>query len=603
MNLSTRRRRGCVLVTVVTALWWGLLSLTAPVPAYAHATLVASSPGPGALLVDVPKDVVLTFDQPVPLGLGRVQVLSPDGDRVDSGVLRRDPAGDRTVATDLPGHAHEGTYLVTWRVVSADSHPIQGSYTFTVGAPSAPPAAPEAASAGPVLGGLVWASRVLAYVGLVGLLGPLFFVVLVWSPGRTDPRVRRLARTSLVMCAAGSAATLLLLGPHNSGLSVARVTDPSVLAGTLDTGYGRAYVARLVLLALAVPFVRAVLRADAVRRPTAVALCVAATALLATWPLTGHAAAADLVLVAVVTGAAHLAAACAWLGGLVVLVAVALRSRPAGPLVTAMPRWSSVASWSVAVLVTTGLLESWWEVGEVGALASTTYGRVLVAKLVAVAALLGLGALGRAWVRRHCTPTRYGEPAVVAPEHALVGSMTPSNGGTAPLPVGGGDPNHPIASFATTSAADGPSDGAIRALRRSVAAEVGVGLIVLGLAAVLVQTVPARASYSAPFDAVGRAGEVTVQLVVEPARAGRNAVHLYTTDDNGTVRDVAEVTASARLPDRGLAPIDLQLRRPAPGHFENTAVDLPLAGDWVVTVKVRTSKFDQASFTTTVPVR
>src|SRR3954464_8950843 len=126
-------------------LLWVLLGPASP--ASAHAALVASDPANGTIVPDAPNKVSLTFSESVQLITGKIQVLAPDGSRADQG----DPQQTgNTVTIPLRSGGGRGTYLVSFRVVSADTHPIGGTVSYSVGAASAPP---KATLARPLAGG------------------------------------------------------------------------------------------------------------------------------------------------------------------------------------------------------------------------------------------------------------------------------------------------------------------------------------------------------------------------------------------------------------------------------------------------------------------
>jgi len=106
-------------------------------PASAHAALVATDPGNGTIVPDAPNKITLTFSESVQLVSGKIQVLGPDDKRADAGEPRQD--GD-SVTIPLRSGGGRGTYLVSYRVISADSHPVGGTITYSVGAPSTTPA-------------------------------------------------------------------------------------------------------------------------------------------------------------------------------------------------------------------------------------------------------------------------------------------------------------------------------------------------------------------------------------------------------------------------------------------------------------------------------
>ncbi|HLI73716.1 MAG TPA: copper resistance CopC family protein, partial [Acidimicrobiales bacterium] len=101
-----------------------LVVLGAAGPASAHAYLESSQPGTSAVLTSPPRQVVLHFDEPVEIDFGSIRVLGPTGGRVDEGGTHHLPGDDSSVAIALPAGLAKGTYVVAWRVISADSHPV-----------------------------------------------------------------------------------------------------------------------------------------------------------------------------------------------------------------------------------------------------------------------------------------------------------------------------------------------------------------------------------------------------------------------------------------------------------------------------------------------
>ena len=123
---------------VVTGALVGLFLLLglAPAPAAAHANLLDTNPANGTILNEMPDQVVLTFSEPVRLIPGRIVVVAPDGELVETGEITADGP---TVTIPIKGGGARGTYLVSYRVISQDSHPVGNSITFSVGAPSEVP--------------------------------------------------------------------------------------------------------------------------------------------------------------------------------------------------------------------------------------------------------------------------------------------------------------------------------------------------------------------------------------------------------------------------------------------------------------------------------
>ncbi|GAA2383605.1 hypothetical protein GCM10010420_02070 [Streptomyces glaucosporus] len=396
----------------------GLLAGTAP--AGAHAVLTGSTPAQGEVVKEAPREVTLTFTESVSLSDDSIRVLAPDGERVDTGAPGERPAarggdgeGDGKgfrYGVALRGGLADGTYTVAWRAVSADSHPIAGGFTFSVGAPSETSVTvPGEEPGGGPAGALYGIARYAAYAGWLLLVGGAVFV-LVCRPGAALVRpVQRLVVAGWVTLTAATIAALLLRGPYTGSGGLGDVLDPDVLREVLGTRQGTALVSRLLLLAAAALFVSVLFGMYARRtggspaasgaggsddernrRDLAFGLSVGGTVvavgLAATWAMAEHASTGVQTGIAIPADILHLLAVAAWLGGLAALLTV-LRQGPAVPRGT-VERFSRLALCCVAVLAATGLYQSWRQVGGWSALTSTSYGRLLLLKIGLVALLL-----------------------------------------------------------------------------------------------------------------------------------------------------------------------------------------------------------------------
>jgi copper transport protein len=326
----------------------------------------------------------MRFDDPVSINAASLQVLDRDGRRVDS---RRpvQPAGDPTTVTvDLPATLPAGGYAVVWQVVSADGHPIRGTSTFGVRAPpltAAPATVPDR-----LTGALHTALVLVAYAGALLLVGVSYLLLTVWPEGQHAARPRRLVGLGWRLSVAAAVGLFLLQGPYGAGLGPAHLADLSLLGQTLTGRVGLLLVMRLFVLGLAVgagPW-PGTDPPSALRR-NAFGLAVL---FLPTFSLAGHPGEGSLAPLTVLTDAIHLAAASAWVGGLIALLWGPLAGRAEGADVVALlHRWSRAARAAVAVLVATGTTQAWVLIREPQGLRSD-YGVVLLAKLTAVAVLL-----------------------------------------------------------------------------------------------------------------------------------------------------------------------------------------------------------------------
>ncbi|MGY1725481.1 copper resistance protein CopC [Geodermatophilus sp. SYSU D01062] len=595
---ARRSPRPALLLLVLLAGWLGLGVATAG-PAAAHAELVSTDPGEGARLDAVPGQVTLRFTEGVSLGAGYARVLGDDGARVDTGAAS---VQDDTVSIPLRGDLPDASYVVTYRVVSADSHPVSGAYAFVVGDGELADAGAVAAdpATDPFVAAALPAARALGFAGEAVGLGVPAFLLLCWPAGWASRRMRRLTTAGLGTVAGAAVLTFLLQGPYTGGVGLGSLLDPALLSTTGSSAYGLTTLGRgalaLLLAALLVPLWR---RGTAPQPPETAGSAVLGAGVVLTTAAVGHPVAGSVPVFATAVTAVHVAAMALWLGGLAALLAGLLRPGvEAGELAAALPRWSRIASGSVAALVVTGVVQSVREVGSPAALVSTTYGWILLAKLALVLLLLAAAGVSRVWVQQHLGLTRPrpgGRRRVTA--HALA---APGLGA-----------EEPAVTEAARARAEAQARGAVEdvaPLRRSILVEAAVAAAVLVLSALLVGTLPARATAAQPVDVTlplqSSAGESgSVQLSIDPARPGANTLHLYLFDDDGRLAQPADLRVTLTEPEQEIGPLDVDLEPAGPGHWVADGMSIPGAGTWTVAVSVRLDEFTATTASTDFPVR
>ena len=338
--LLLRRAERCGLALLALA-----STLALAPAAWGHSTLVSTEPARDNIVEHSPERVLLRFDEPVDTAVGSIAVYDGDGERVDAGkILRPRP---EHVAVAIDRRLERGTYTVAWRAISADSDPINGAWVFHVEAPGPQP------------------SGIAAQV----LEDTPFLVSAFYLGGRF------LDFTLLLLCAGGTAALAIALR-HAS------------------TPVRRRLLGVVAVAAAALTVVALVARAKAGRAATAttVAALVLALALVVTPGLSGHASVSGPV--SVVADAAHVQAAAVWTGGLafVVLALLLTRDKRWELAATSVPRFSTMAVVSVAVLLVAGTINGYLQVRAWRGLWETEYGVLLLVKLGLVLPLLALGA-------------------------------------------------------------------------------------------------------------------------------------------------------------------------------------------------------------------
>jgi copper transport protein len=443
---------------------------------------------------------------------------------------------------------------------------------FSVGDARAAPLADAGARAGSdnLVEAAFWLFRLLSFASLALVVGGAFFVVVCWRAGLADRRVRRLVTWAWAVSVVSAVALFLLQGPNVAGASLAGVTDLTLVADTARTTFGILLLVRIALLGLAALLLA---RLKTVSRKEIVLMAALGYALTLTWSGTGHAAAGLLSSFAVFVDAAHLSAMSVWLGGLAVLASCTLGK--GGGLdrddeaTAAVSRFSRTAVVAVVVLGVTGLLQAWRELAEFGP--GTQYFTLLIFKVAVFGLLLWLASLSRSFVRRRLS---------------------------APAPP--------------RAAGRRERQGALAGLRRSVAWEAGIAVVVLGVTAALVAVPPgghdhgpsAAAVPTGPFlGSLALPGAGDVQVWVDPARTGNNQIVLNVRDERGINQNVPEVRARLHLPDAGIDPLPVSLDRSGPGQFVANDVIVPIAGTWTLDLSVRITEFDEFSVNTPISMR
>ncbi|MGC0204779.1 copper resistance protein CopC [Streptomyces levis] len=579
-----------------------VLLLGGAAPAPAHSALRGTDPEDGSVVPRAPRHLTLTFTESVGLLDDSFRVFGPDQRRVRTGEPTHADGRSDTARIRLTGKLAQGTYAVAWRVVSADSHPVSGAFTFSVGKRSATTVQLDTGpEEDPLTDGLYDLARYLAYLAAALLVGTAAFVSLC-RPDGTAPLRRPLVVAWWTLLGA-TAVLLLLRAPYESGAGPLAAFDTAALDRTLSSRPGRALLARLVILLLIAAFLVRLSRGRDHHRPAVRASGTAlAVALALTWAVAEHASAGIQVPLAMASSVLHLLATGVWLGGLVALL-LTLRRASVDGLSEVVPRFSRVAFTSVAVLAVTGLYQSWRGLGSLSALTGTSYGRLLLAKLAAVSLLLLAAGHARRWTARIAAPTApaartaaAAAPARTAvPERAAqpvgahavasgpattgaaatetaatetadagpggaesrdtksrdVASAGPDSGragpegsgspaGRAPAPGGEGGAG---GAADTSSGEPGDPDARRRGLRRSVLVEVAVAAVVLAITTVLTGTLPGRAEAEAARQAPAGALPPTAQVTV-PFDTGTGGV---------TGRGTVQVTLDpARVGDNGV---------------------------------------------------
>jgi copper transport protein len=554
-RMTVDRPRVRKVFAACAGLAFGLLfTLLGPAaPASAHAALVATDPANGTIVPDAPNKITLTFSESVQLVSGKIQVLGPDNKRADAGEPKQD--GD-TVTIPLRSGAGRGTFLVSYRVISADSHPVGGTITYSVGAPSTTPTATiNDTKVDPLVRTLIPIGKYLGYAGLVLLVGPVLVLALLWPHRLSRRGPAKLVNTGIGLILLSTLWALWLQAPYALGVGVFGVQVGDI-RDVLGSTFGAVMLVRLGVILAAAVLLRPMLRGDGGESKADLALLgVLGVAALATWPLTGHPTASPVAGVSVVVDAIHLASMSVWLGGLVMLVAFLLPRANERELGAILPIWSRWAATAVGALILAGVVQALIEVASFKGLVDSTYGILILVKVALAALVVSVAAYSRRVVRSKTAET-------------------------------------------------GP-----RGLRRPVFVELAIAAVVLGVTATLVQISPPRTAQAAQQAATTtttvsqtlKDSSMSLQVDVFPATVGNNSIHLYAYTPQNKPLPVVEWSATAALPAKGIEPIEVPLLRITDFHAIGD-IALPAAGEWTFKFTARTSDIDESTLSMTAKV-
>ncbi|WEH34493.1 copper resistance protein CopC [Streptomyces sp. AM 4-1-1] len=403
------RARAAALLATLACLLFGLL-LAGAGPAAAHAALTGSDPKDGAVVATAPEQVTLTFSEQVAMGADSIRVLDPTGERADTGgPLDLQDGSTVRHGVALRGGLPDGTYTVAWQAVSADSHPVSGAFTFSIGAPSETSVAlPSDRAGGGLVGTLYDIARYAAYAGFILLAGGVTFVLACWQRGAGARPLQRLVVRGWITLAAATLVMLLLRTPYTGSGKLVDAFDLDGLRAVLDTKPGTALFSRLLLLGASAIFI-AVLFGTYTKREDekekrdltfglALGGTVIAVGIAGTWSFAEHASTGIQTGIAMPVDVLHLLAVATWLGGLAALLVALYRTPDIGR--DAVRRYSRIAFGSVLVLAATGIYQSWRQVGYWSALTGTRYGQLLLLKVGLIGVLLGIAWFSRRWTAR-----------------------------------------------------------------------------------------------------------------------------------------------------------------------------------------------------------
>jgi copper transport protein len=602
----------------------GVLLLGSAPSAFAHAQLLGTTPQSGSTVAKQPAEVIFEFNQAVGGTLGAVRVYDAQGSEVDNLDVTHPDGHQHWMGVGLEPGLPDGTYTATYRVISADTHIVYGGLVFNIGHVGAAPRFTVAGLIGrnesgevtKLAFGLV---RALDYLSLALGIGGLAFLVLAWLPalaanaGAEDGwedasrafarRMELLLFTAVAIGIAVGVLGILLQGASAAGVSLWASLKGPIVSDTLKSRFGEVWGLRaLVWAALgglllaarlsrrgAIPVpaqtrssaaagdsaggsttataVHEIARRPHLARAWTLPAALGASFLAITPALSGHPSTQGPRGVFFPADVLHVLGASVWVGGIACLLIAlpAATRRLEGPqrtrlLLATLARFSPLALASVAAIALTGVVQAYIDVRSIHGLLHTTYGLLVIVKIILLVTLIGLG-----WINRERL----------------------------------------IPALKRLASAAGPPGGVGVAARRTMRGELALMLAVFGVTAALVSYAPPIDAASGPFSIATTLGPAELEMTVEPARVGLNTAHLYLIDAKTGSQFTAtrELTVTAKLPAKGIGPLPLKADLAGPGHYVLSSAELSPGGTWQLLIADRVSEFEEYSRTISVPIK
>lgn len=574
--------RRAATVTLVAVLALALL----PASALAHAQLLGTSPQSGATVKTQPKEVIFKYNQPVGGTLGAVRVYNAQGEQVDNLDVTHPEGHQSWMGVGLKPNLPDGTYTATYRVISADTHIVYGGLVFSIGHAGPAPKYTVAGlisknQSGEVTKVAFGATRLLDYLSIALLVGGLAFLVFAWRPAMAavgaeegapaaanafGRRLSRILAFAVVLGITISVLGILLQGASAAGVSLWASLKNPIIHSTLHSRFGTIWGLRAIdWLALGLLLILAA-KSPRSRRWLSVPIALGALYLAMTPAFAGHPSIQSPVAVFFPTNVVHVLAASVWVGGIACLILAlpaATRQLPAESrgrlLLETLIRFSPIAVGAVIAIAITGVIQAYIDVRTVHALFSTTYGLLVVAKVVLLLALIGFGFQNR--------------QRIIPALRRIV-----ERAGT-------------LGRVGITA-------------RRSFRGELALMLVVFGVTAALVSYAPPIDAAQGPVSINTTLGPAELEMTVEPAKVGLNTFHLYLINAKTGTQFTAtkQLTVTAALPSKQIGPLPLKANLAGPGHYVLNAAQLSPSGTWQVQITDRVSAFNQYSKTVTVPI-
>jgi copper transport protein len=515
-------------------------------PVEAHAGLKSSEPAASSVLEQSPDEIVLKFAEQVEISFGSIRLFDANSKLITLSTpnygLTDGVVDAKTVRVGVPT-LEPGSYLVVWRVVSVDSHPVQGAFGFQIGARGKNLAALGVevlsnSSASNFVKVVMGFARWLSFLGVMVLIGSMLLATRIIG----QSRIENVIKASWFVAVVGSAIVLVMQAPYALGSSLSDSVSVTSVRQVLETRLGAWLIIRAVILFL---FLVIIWKRELHQKPIwRMATTILSVVLFATFSIPGHPGMRQYSSLSIGTDIVHFLSVAVWMGGLVTIVLLGRKWQSESPKVIA---WFSFnATIAMPIMVATGVAQAWRMMEGFQNLFSTTYGTVLSIKVLLVVVAIAAGTKARQIFK--------------------------------------------------DKKVDSEDLKKIK-FSKTIVVESVIGLVVLAVTAVLVSVPPLSVNTATPFTATLVQSNVIADITITPARVGNAEMHVVFSPPGGTLEPIESMTARISLVSGEIPPIPIGMKSIGVNHFQSN-LQVPRDGEWLLELIVkpatnRTLRFSQ----------
>ncbi|KQL50707.1 hypothetical protein AN964_24065 [Heyndrickxia shackletonii] len=372
-------------------LFVSILLISLPHTSSAHAYIVKSTPAEDEVLEKSPSKVSIQFDEEIQPAFRSLKVLDQTGKRVDRNDAHINKKNKTILEGNLKSNLGDGTYTIQWNIISSDGHPVNGTIPFQIGNAGKSVGQAAAATSGYTPHADMIVIRWLFYISCSLFVGVLFFSLFVYK-GKSlyfSNKVYRILRYSIWGLFLSIVLSLPLQTTIDSGLSWTNAIHFSLLMETIkDTKFGHIWLVQIGLMII-LSFITYLFIHSKGKKQMAYAGIIALFAILVSKSFIGHATTFKYQSIGITIDFLHMAAAALWIGSLLAIIFLLRKKEDETSYWSSIQQYSYWGAAFVAIIVATGMYESFQFIPTFNALFHTSYGQIIIAKIVLLLFMIG----------------------------------------------------------------------------------------------------------------------------------------------------------------------------------------------------------------------